>query len=141
MSAVVDESRIATKFSSTAARAWYGPDREEPIVVDLTGASDDPRRAHHDLGGVPKFLCRDIDTEPHTLNDFDRQVDALRQLLALKGIMTVDELRRGIEEIPEAEYHRLSYYQRWIRSMTSILLRKGVLAEAELAGRLAGEGA
>ena len=50
--------------------------------------------------------------------------------------MTVDELRRGIESIPEAEYHRLSYYRRWIRSITDILLQKGVIAEAELRAAL-----
>jgi nitrile hydratase subunit beta len=46
--------------------------------------------------------------------------------------MTVDELRRGIEAIPEAEYHRLSYYQRWIRSIADTLLRKGVVTEEDL---------
>jgi hypothetical protein len=50
--------------------------------------------------------------------------------------MTVDELRRGIEAIPEADYHRLSYYQRWIRSITDNLLRKGVITEAELTAAL-----
>jgi hypothetical protein len=63
-------------------------------------------------------------------------VDALRQVLGLKGIMTVDELRRGIEAIPEAEYHRLGYYQRWIRSITDTLLRKGLITEAELRAAL-----
>lgn len=99
-------------------------------------SEDDPRRAHHDMGGVPKYLCESVDTEPHTLTDFDRQVDALRQLLALKGLMTVDELRRGIEAIPETEYHQLTYYQRWIRSMAATLLRKGVIGEVELRERL-----
>ncbi len=96
----------------------------------------DVPRAHHDLGGVAKFMCAPIDVEPHALSEFDKQVDALRQVLSLKGLMTVDELRRGIEEIPEAEYHRLTYYQRWIRSITAILLRKGVVTEAELAAAL-----
>ena len=50
--------------------------------------------------------------------------------------MTVDELRRGIEEIPEDEYHRLSYCQRWIRSIVVTLLRKGVVTEAELSAVL-----
>lgn len=63
-------------------------------------------------------------------------MDALRQVLGLKGIMTVDELRRGIEAIPEAEYHRLGYYQRWIRSITDTLLRKGLITEAELRAAL-----
>lgn len=98
---------------------------------------DDPRRAHHDMGGVPRFLCDAVETEPHALTDFDREVDALRQMLSLKGLMTVDELRRGIEEIPADVYLRLSYYQRWIRSMTATLLRKGVVTEDEVAGRLA----
>jgi nitrile hydratase subunit beta len=97
--------------------------------------SDPPEaapRAHHDMGGVSKFLCAPIDTEVHALTDFDREVDAIRQILGARGIMTVDELRRGIEAIPEAEYHKLSYYQRWIRSITDTLLRKGVVTEAEL---------
>lgn len=96
-------------------------------------------RAHHDMGGIPKYLCETIDTEPHQLDDFDREVDALRQILAIKGLLTVDELRRGIEAIPEAEYHRLTYYQRWIRSLTETLMRRGVLGEGELRARLADE--
>ena len=54
--------------------------------------------------------------------------------------MSVDELRRGIEAIPEDEYHRLSYYERWIRSIADNLLRKGVIAESELQ-RALGDGA
>jgi hypothetical protein len=94
------------------------------------------KRAHHDLGGAAKFMCEPVDTAPHGLTEFDREVDALRGVLGAKQIMTVDELRRGIESIPEAEYHRLSYYRRWIRSITDNLLRKGVLTEAELRAAL-----
>ena len=93
-------------------------------------------RAMHDLGGVPRFMCESVDTESHALTDFDREVDAIRQILGMKKVMSVDELRRGIEAIPEAEYHRLSYYQRWIRSIASTLLRKGVITEAELLAAL-----
>ena len=50
--------------------------------------------------------------------------------------MTVDELRRGIEAIPEADTHRLTYYQRWLRSITDTLLRRAVLTEAELRAAL-----
>lgn len=104
-------------------------------------ASEPPARAHHDMGGVPRYLCKEIDREPHELTDFDREVDALRQVLAVKGLMSVDELRRGIEEIPEDAYHRLTYYQRWIRSITATLIRRGVLSEGEIAARLAAEAA
>lgn len=90
----------------------------------------------HDLGGVAKFMCEPVDREPHALTDFDKEVDAIRQLLGMKGVMSVDELRRGIEAIPEADYHRLGYYQRWIRSIADNLLAKGVITEAELRAAL-----
>ncbi len=107
---------------------------DDPTQPVLT--TDVSVRAHHDMGGISKYICEPIDTKPHALNAFDREVDALRQLLSAKGFMTVDELRRGIEAIPEATYHRLTYYQRWIRSITATLLRKGVIAEADLRAAL-----
>ena len=102
----------------------------------MTATDTETPRAHHDLGGVAKFMCEPVDVEPHALTDFDKEVDALRSILGSKGVMTVDELRRGIEAIPEAEYHKLTYYRRWIRSIADNLLRKGVITEAELAAAL-----
>lgn len=90
------------------------------------------QRAHHDMGGAAKFMCEKVDIEPHGLTEFDREVDALRQMLAAKKLMSVDEMRRGIEAIPEAEYLRLSYYRRWVRSITDNMMRRGVITEDEL---------
>ena len=81
-------------------------------------------------------MCEPVDKGAHALTEFDRDVDGLRQVLGLKDIMSVDELRRGIEAIPEPEYHRLAYYQRWIRSIADNLLCKGVITEAELRAAL-----
>jgi hypothetical protein len=89
------------------------------------------------MGGVSKFLCEPIDVAPHGLTDFDKEVDAIRQILGAKGVMSVDELRRGIEAIPEAEYLRLGYYEKWIRSIADNLMARGVVSEAELAEALA----
>ena len=58
-------------------------------------------------------------------------------LLARKGVMTVDELRRGIEALGSAEYDRLGYYERWINSITQTLLQKGILTTDELGRKLA----
>jgi len=99
---------------------------------------DRKERAHHDMGGVPKFMCEPIDTGTHGLTQFDREVDAIRGILGAKGIMSVDELRRGIEAIPEDQYARLSYYQRWIRSIADNLLAHGVISDAELRAALEG---
>ncbi len=101
-----------------------------------SGPESETKRAHHDMGGVSKFLCEPIDAEPHELTQFDREVDAIRGILGAKGIMSVDELRRGIEAIPEHEYARLSYYQRWARSIAGNLLAGGVISEAELRAAL-----
>ena len=91
------------------------------------------------MGGVAKFMCEAVDIEPHALTAFDRAVDSLRGVLGAKQIMTVDELRRSIEAIPEADYHRLSYYRRWMRSITDNLLRKGIITEAELRAAMEAE--
>ena len=94
------------------------------------------KRSMHDLGGASKFMCEPVDTGPHGLTAFDREVDALRQMLAAKKLMTVDEMRRGIEALPEADYLRMTYYQNWIRSITDNMIRSGVFTEAELAAEL-----
>lgn len=88
--------------------------------------------AMHDLGGASRFMCETVDISAHALTDFDREVDAIRAILGRKQIMSVDELRRGIEALPEADYHRLGYYERWVRSIAGILLERGVFTRAEL---------
>jgi hypothetical protein len=91
-----------------------------------------PPPATHDLGGAIRFRCTAVEPDDEAPPDpFGKRVDALRQLLAAKGLMSVDELRRGIEAIPEAEYHALGYYERWLRSIAAIMAEKGVIdAEA-----------
>jgi hypothetical protein len=89
--------------------------------------------ATHDLGGASRFRCTPVDPADDAPPDaFGRRVDALRQVLARKGLMTVDELRRGIEAIPEAEYHALGYYERWLRSIAALMVEKGVVAPETL---------
>jgi nitrile hydratase len=48
--------------------------------------------------------------------------------------MTVDELRRGIESLPESEYHALGYYERWLRSISATMVEKGVIAAEDIMG-------
>jgi len=93
-----------------------------------------PAPATHDLGGAQRFRCTAVEPDDNAPPDaFGKRVDALRQILARKGLMTVDELRRGIEAIPEAEYHALGYYERWLRSISAIMAEKGVVEAKELA--------
>lgn len=92
-------------------------------------------RGFHDLGGLP---AGPIDRSEHVLAPWEKRVHALMLLLGepCRDIMNVHELRRGIEALGEAEYDRLSYYQRWITSITNNLLQKGVLTPDELGHKL-----
>ena len=88
--------------------------------------------ATHDIGGIQRFHCTPVEHDEEPPDAFGKRVDALRQTLARKGYMSVDELRRGIESIPEAEYFALTYYERWLRSIELLMLEKGVVTPEEL---------
>jgi nitrile hydratase len=92
-------------------------------------------RAVHDRGSWPTDAP--IDRSEHDLADWELLTDALVHVLAAKGLMNVDELRRGIESMPPDEYERASYYERWLSSIETILTEKGALAPGELDSRLA----
>jgi nitrile hydratase len=92
-------------------------------------------RGVHDRGGLP--TGEPIDRSEHTLEDWEILTDALVGALARRGLMNVDELRRGIESMPPNDYEQASYYERWLFSIETILTEKGVLAAGELARRAA----
>jgi hypothetical protein len=93
-------------------------------------------RGYHDIGGMP---AGPIERCEHDKALWEKRVHALLVLLARpdREVMNVDELRRGIESLGAAEYAQLSYYERWIRSITNVLLQKGVLTADELGRKLA----
>lgn len=92
-------------------------------------------RGVHDRGGLP--TDEPIDRSEHALEDWEVLTDALVGALGRRGLMNVDELRRGIESMPRDEYERASYYERWLFSIETILTEKGVLAAGELDRRAA----
>ena len=91
-------------------------------------------RGVHDRGGLS--TDESIDRSEHALEDWEVLTDALVGALARRGVMNVDELRRGIESMPPDEYERAGYYERWLFSVETILTEKGVLAPGELEARL-----
>ena len=78
-----------------------------------------------------------IDRSEHDRAPWEKRVDALLALLGNEKIISVDELRRGIEELGADAYDRLSYYERWMASMTNVLLEKGIIEVSELGERMA----
>jgi hypothetical protein len=88
----------------------------------------------HDLGGRP---AGPVDKTEHDYVLWEKRVDALLVLLSSRKLMTVDELRRNIEELGADAYDRLSYYERWIHSITQTLIQRGVITIDELGRRMA----
>jgi hypothetical protein len=91
---------------------------------------------HHDMGGQPAGPI-DLDEHPHA--PWEKRVNALLNILA-RGehpVMTVDEMRRAIEDLGAAEYDRLGYYERWITAITRVLIERGLITVDALGRKLA----
>jgi hypothetical protein len=84
----------------------------------------------HDRGGWP--TDEPIDRHEHQWADWERRTHVLNGLLGRKGLIVVDEMRRGIEAIPPEQYESFSYYERWAASIETVLVEKGVLSREEI---------
>ena len=91
-------------------------------------------RGPHDLGGLP---AGPVDTQPHEMTFWEKQIDALNLLLAQKGLRKVDENRRYIEMLGHDVYNTLSYYERWTAAIARILIDKGVFTQDEIDAKVA----
>lgn len=89
-------------------------------------------RRHHDMGGLPAGRC---ERDEHDYAPWEKRVDALMMLLASRErrLLTVDELRRNIEDLGARAYDALGYYERWMHAIVQTLLQRGVLTIEEIA--------
>lgn len=89
------------------------------------------------MGGLP---AGKVEPTEHACEEWERRVDALMMLLSgVKGgkkLMTVDELRKNIEALPPDAYDRMSYYERWVTSITQTMIQRGVITTDELARKM-----
>ncbi len=88
----------------------------------------------HDRGG--SATEQPIDRTEYALADWELLMDAIVGTLGRDGAMNVDELRRGIESMPEDAYEAASYYERWLYAAETILGEKGILEPGELDARV-----
>jgi len=87
-------------------------------------------RGHHDVGGLPG--AGPIDQSEHPLSDWELLADAVNQALTARGVKRTDEMRRAREEMDAEEYRDMSYYERWIASIETILIEKKILTKEEI---------
>ncbi len=92
-------------------------------------------RRHHDMGGLD---AGPVDLSEHGYTPWEKRVDAILRLVGDKKrkLLSVDELRRGIEDLGPSAYDGLNYYERWISAITNILIEKGVIPIDELGRKM-----
>ena len=99
-------------------------------------SDSDAPRPRHDLGGLP---AGPVQRTEHAYLLWEKRVDALLVLLSRKDrrLITVDELRRNIEALGPGAYDEMTYYERWIHSVTQTLIQRGVITIDELGRKMA----
>ena len=88
----------------------------------------------HDMGGDP---AGDINHDQHDFALWEKRVDALMVLVSSAGLMNTDSLRRVLEDMGEEAYESMTYYERWIASVSQNMVEAGAFSTAELAEKMA----
>lgn len=89
---------------------------------------------HHDMGGL---AAGPIERHEHDQAPWEKQVDAIVRLLLAKNRISLDQLRRGIEELGPGAYDAMSYFERWMAATTNLLLEQGLVTVEELGEAIA----
>ena len=61
-------------------------------------------------------------------HDWEARVYALNGVLRARGLYTTDGFRDAIEPVPPQEYLGLTYYERWLRAIETLLEEKDLAA-------------
>lgn len=89
----------------------------------------------NDVGGMQGFGSVEQEpAEPPFHADWEAHVFALNRALIGRGIYNLDEFRDAIEQLPVARYLESSYYEKWLHAITTLLVEKGIVSDAEVTG-------
>jgi nitrile hydratase len=95
----------------------------------------------HDMGGMQDMGPVVYETnEPVFHEPWEGRVFALRRAMGAWGKWNIDTTRCEIELVPPAEYLRLSYYARQFVAFLSMLVKSGLVTQAEIDGGTPTEG-
>ena len=86
------------------------------------------------MGGDP---AGNINHDQHDFALWEKRVDALMVLASSAGLMNTDSLRRVLEDMGEEAYETMTYYERWIASVSQNMVEAGAFSTAELADKMA----
>src|SRR5688500_3640713 len=89
----------------------------------------------HDMGGMHGFGPVERD-EAVFHDEWEKRVAAMLGVMGVHGRWNIDEFRHGIERMEPAHYLRAGYYERWLATLETNLVEKGMLTAAEIEARM-----
>jgi nitrile hydratase subunit beta len=91
----------------------------------------------HDLGGQQGFgPVRPEADEPPWHHEWEAQMHVLALSCQVRGLFVLDEQRHSLERLPRAMYLHSSYYERWFRGVSGLLVDKGIINQEDLDARV-----
>ena len=93
------------------------------------------RARAHDLGGQ---AAGPIDRAEHETEPWHKLVTALLTSLRDRPVrlVTIDEMRRAIEDMPPEDYRRLQYFEKWAVGVSTLMVEKGFMTREEIERRV-----
>jgi len=88
----------------------------------------------HDMGGMQCFgKVEPEPNEPPFHSDWEGRCLALNRAMSYARVWNIDRSRAAIEEMPPADYLRMSYYEKWALRLERLLLEHGLVSRDEIA--------
>lgn len=88
----------------------------------------------HDMGGMHGMGPIEHEkNEPVFHAPWEGRVFAMNVAMGFWRKWNIDASRHGIEQIPPADYLRMSYYEKWFTRLVGLLLKSGLITQTEMA--------
>jgi len=99
----------------------------------------DERSTHlfHPVNDLAGAQGMPIAMTDHVLLPWEKRCHALLETFNARGVISMEEKRRGVEDMGQTIYAALTYYEKWAMCATNVLLTKGHITADELAAKLA----
>jgi hypothetical protein len=87
----------------------------------------------NDFGGLP---AEPMVIAEHELAPWEKRCHATLECLYWRGVMSMEEKRRAIEDLGECLYVGDTYYEKWALAVATRLMDKGLISQDELADKM-----
>ena len=81
----------------------------------------------HDVGGIESLLAARLDTSEPPYDYWERTTHALLVTLIGKRHLSVDQLRRAVEQLHPEHYAAFGYYEKWAAAMAQLSIEAGLI--------------